>query len=60
MSPDMRTALLIGGLVFVGAFLAMTIIVVLDTGVDVLTIAALGIIWMLGAALIGAMRNPPE
>jgi hypothetical protein len=60
MSPDMRTALLIGGLVFVGAFLAMTIVVALDTGVDVLTIAALGIIWMLGAALIGALRNPPE
>ena len=60
MDPQLRTGLLFGGLIFVGAFLAMTVAVALDTGVDVLTIAALLIIWMLGAALIGALRNPPE
>ncbi len=60
MDPHVSTALLFGGLIFVGAFLAMTIAVALDTGVDVLTIAALFVVWMLGAAIIGALRNPPD
>ena len=60
MNPDLRTGLLIGGLIFVVAFAAMTVSVALDTGVDVLTIAALVIIWMLGAAIVGALRNPPD
>ena len=60
MDPQLRTGLLFGALIFVGAFLAMTVAVALDTGVDVLTIAALVIVWMLGAAIIGALRNPPD
>ena len=60
MDPQLRTGLLFGALIFVGAFLAMTVAVALDTGVDVLTIVALGIVWMLGAAVIGALRNPPD
>ena len=60
MNPDLRTGLLIGGLIFVVAFAAMTVSVALDTGVDVLTIVALLIIWMLGAAILGALRNPPD
>ncbi len=60
MDPDLRNALLIGGLVFLGLFAAMTIAVAAQYGVDVLTVAALLIIGMLALPLIGALRNPPE
>ena len=60
MDPDLRTALLYGGLVFVGAFAAMTVSVALESGVSVLTVAALAIVAVLGSALIGAIRNPPD
>jgi hypothetical protein len=60
VNPDLRTALLVGGLLFVGLFAAMTLSVAIDDGVDILTVVAAGIIGMLGLALIGALRNPPD
>lgn len=60
MDPDLRTALLIGGLIFVGLFAAMTIAVAVEFGFDVLTVAAGVIVVMLGLPLIGALRHPPE
>lgn len=60
MDPDLRTALLIGGLIFVGLFAAMTISVAVQYGVDVLTVAALVIVLLLALPLIGALRNPPD
>lgn len=60
MDPDLRNALLIGGLIFVGLFAAMTIAVAVQYGVDVLTVAALLIVVLLAMPLIGALRNPPD
>jgi hypothetical protein len=60
VDPDLRNALLIGGLIFVGLFAAMTIAVALQFGFDVLSVAALIIIGMLTLPLIGALRNPPK
>ena len=60
MDPDLRTALLIGALIFVGVFAAMTIAVALEFGFDVLTVAAGLIVVMLALPLIGALRNPPK
>ncbi len=60
MNRDLRTALLVGGLIFVGGFAAMTIAIAAQYGVDVLTFAAVAVILMLGIALLGALRNPPE
>ena len=60
MDPDLRNALLIGGLIFVGLFAAMTIAVAVQYGVDVLTVAAGVICLMLALPLIGALRNPPR
>ena len=60
MDPDLRNALLIGGLIFIGLFAAMTIAVAVQYGVDVLTVAALLIVVMLALPLIGALRNPPD
>jgi hypothetical protein len=60
VDPDLRTALLIGGLIFVGLFAAMTIAVAVQYGVDVLTVAAGVIVVLLALPLIGALRNPPR
>ena len=60
MDPDLRTALLVGGLIFVGVFAAMTIAVAVQFGFDVLTVAAGVIVVMLALPLIGALRNPPK
>ncbi len=57
MDPGLRSALLIGGLIFVGLFAAMTLQVVLEDGVTVLTVAAAVIILLLALPLIGALRD---
>jgi hypothetical protein len=57
VDPDLRSALLIGGLLFVGLFAAMTLQVVLEDGVTVLTVAAGVIIVLLALPLIGALRD---
>jgi hypothetical protein len=60
VDPDLRNALLIGGLVFVGLFAAMTIAIAVQYGVDVLTVAAIVVVVFLALPLIGALRNPPK
>ena len=60
MDPDLRTALLVGALIFIGLFAAMTIAVAVEFGFDVLTVAAGLIILMIALPLIGALRNPPK
>jgi hypothetical protein len=60
VDPDLRTALLVGGLIFVGLFAAMTIAVAVEFGFDVLTVAAGVIVLLLALPLIGALRNPPD
>ena len=70
MDPDLRNALLLVGLIFCGFFAAVTIYVIADTGLHLRTygdIGAIGlyavsllIVGMIGAGLIGALRNPPD
>ena len=60
MDPDLRTALLTAGLIFVGLFAAMTVAVAVEFGFDVLTVAAGVIVLLLALPLIGALRNPPK
>jgi hypothetical protein len=60
MDPDLRTALLVVGLVFLGAFAYMTLAVAADSGFDLLTVLSLLIIAMIGSGLYGAIRNPPQ
>ncbi len=57
MDPGLRAALLIGGLIFVGLFAAMTVSVVLEDGIDVLTVTATVIVVLLALPLIGALRD---
>jgi hypothetical protein len=54
-----RSLALAAGLGFCGIFAYMTIAVALDTSFDIFTLAALAIVVMIGAGLIGAIRNPP-
>jgi hypothetical protein len=70
LDPDLRNALLVLGLVFCGFFAAVTIYVIVDTGLRLQTygdIGAIGlyavsllIVVMIAAGLIGALRNPPD
>jgi hypothetical protein len=60
VDPGVRTALLAGGLVFLGLFTVMTVAVAIEFGVDIFTFTAALIILMLALPLIGALRNPPE
>ena len=70
MDPDLRTALLLLGLIFCGFFATVTLYVIADTGLHVRTYGDIGaialyvvsllIVVMIGAGLIGALRNPPD
>jgi hypothetical protein len=65
VDPDLRTALLVLGLIFVFAFGAMTLYVIGDTGFDtvgdlILALASAGVVLMVLLGLIGAIRNPPR
>jgi hypothetical protein len=65
MDPDVRTALLAMGLVFVCAFGGMSLYVIAESGFDtigdlMLALASFGVVLMVLLGLIGAMRNPPK
>ena len=70
MDPYLRSALLLLGLIFCGFFAAVTLYVIADTGLHVRTYGDIGaialyvvsllIVVMIGAGLIGALRNPPD
>jgi hypothetical protein len=70
LDPDLRNALLVIGLVFCGFFAAITVGAIIDTGLHLRTYGDIGavglygvslfIVVMIGAGLIGALRNPPD
>ena len=59
MDPDVRTALLLVGMLFCALFGLMTVTVVAQDGIDVLSITAFAIVAMFLIGLLGALRNPP-
>ena len=60
MDPNVRTAILVGGLSFCVIFGGMTISVAAESSFDIFTVVALLIVGMIAAGLIGAIRNPPD
>jgi hypothetical protein len=60
MNPDVRVALLAIGVVFCGAFAAMTLAVAADSSFDIFTLVSLLIVGLIAIGLIGAIRNPPD
>jgi hypothetical protein len=59
MEPEVRTAVLAVAVAFCLLFLALTLGVVVDSGLDVLSVASFVVIGLLAIGLIGAIRNPP-
>jgi hypothetical protein len=60
MDPDLRLALLAVAVLFCLAFGAMTLAVIADSGLDILTVISLLIVAMVLFGLYGAFRNPPS
>ena len=65
MDPDVRTALLVMGLLFVAAFGGMTLYVIGDSGLDtvgdlMLAVASIAVVVFVLLGLVGAIRNPPK
>jgi hypothetical protein len=60
MEPEIRTAVLAVGILFCLFFLTLTLGVVADSGLDVLTVASFVVIGLIAIGLIGAIRNPPD
>jgi hypothetical protein len=57
----MGTRAVIGvALVFTLFFAGLTLYVIVRTGLDVLTLASLGVLALLGVGLYGAYTHPPE
>jgi hypothetical protein len=59
MDPDLRAALLVVGMLFCALFALMTLSVVAESGIDVLSATAFLIIALVLFGLFGALRNPP-
>jgi hypothetical protein len=60
MNEDLRLALLAVAALFCLAFGAMTLSVIADSGLDILTVISLLIVAMVLVGLYGAIRNPPD
>jgi hypothetical protein len=70
LDPDLRNALLIIGLLFCGFFAAVTLYVIVDSGLRLRTYGDIGaialygvsllIVVLIAAGLIGALRSPPD
>ena len=52
MDPDLRTALLLLGLIFCGFFAAVTIFVIVDTGLHLRTYGDIGAVGLYGVSLL--------
>jgi hypothetical protein len=60
MEPEVRTALLLVGIVFCLGFAALTLAAAAESGFGILTLLSLAIVALIGAGLIGAILNPPD
>jgi hypothetical protein len=56
----MRSAFLLVALGFCLVFGGMTAAVAAQSGFDVFTVVSFGIVIMIGIAVLGALRNPPD
>ena len=55
-----RTGALVGALAMIALLTFLTFSVLVRDGVDVLVIASLGILVLLGFGVLGALSNPPD
>jgi hypothetical protein len=60
VDPNVRSALLVAGLVFVFLFGGMTLVVLAQDGLSVLIVFSVLIVGLLGIALWGAINGPDD
>ncbi len=60
MEPEVRSAIIFVGLLFVFLFGGSSLVVAGKDGFDFLTVISLGIAGMILLAVIAAIRNPPD
>ena len=60
MEPEVRSAVIFVGLIFVFLFGGSSLVVAGKDGFDILTVISLGIAGMILLAVIAAIRNPPD
>ena len=60
MDPNVRSALLVVGLVFVFLFGGMSLVVAAEDGLTILVVFSLLIVLLLGIALWGAINGPDD
>ena len=60
MDPDLRTAVLTAGLIFWGFFALLTVSVVIEDGIDILSISAIVILALLAPPLFSSLRGGPR
>jgi hypothetical protein len=56
----MREVFLYVAMAFALMFAGMTVAVIAESGVDVLTVLGILVVLMLGLGIFGAIRNPPD
>ena len=60
MDPNVRSAILVAGLLFVILFGGMTLVVLAEDGLSILVVFSVLIVGLLGVALWGAINGPPD
>ena len=60
MDPNLRSAILVVGLIFVILFGGMTLVVLAQDGLTILVVFSLLIVGLLGVAIWGAINAPPD
>jgi hypothetical protein len=60
VDPNVHTAIVVAGLVFVILFAGMTLVVLAEDGLTILVVFSVLIIGLLGVALWGAINGPPS
>jgi Na+/proline symporter len=56
----MRLAVLIIALAFIGGLAALTVVDIVRNGLTVVSVFALGIIFLFTVGIVGALRHPPS
>ena len=60
MDPNVRSAILVAGLLFVIFFGGMTLVVLAEDGLSILVVFSVLIVGLLGVALWGAINGPDD
>jgi hypothetical protein len=60
VDPNVRSAILVAGLLFVLLFAGMTLVVLAEDGLTILVVFSILIIGLLGVAIWGAINGPDD